>query len=231
MEKFDLIIIGSGPGGLACSAKSAELGAKVAIVEYSFVGGRLGIIPKISLIKAAEIKKLINDAPQYGFNATSKVKFDWETFKKKRDASLENIVSAYEKRIPKAGIRLILGAAEFVTNDFIRVDNTMYEANHIVIASGSRQALPSIPGVEYGTCVDDAFDFVNQPKNIAIVGAGSSGVEVAGMFNLIGTHVSIFYRHSCFLPKSDAMIGESLTENYVKDGVDIFVWFLNNFSH
>lgn len=153
--------------------------------------------------------------------------FDWATFKKKRDAYILNLNGIYERNLKNDKVEYIHGRATLTGKNeaLVKLDDgseAIIRAKKILIATGGHPTKPkNVPGSEYGIDSDGFFELEQQPKKVALVGAGYISVEFAGMFNALGSETHLFIRHDTFLRNFDPMISESLTAEYERVGVKI----------
>ena len=184
-------------------------------------------VPKKVTFNAAAIAETIHEAKAYGFSVESRKPFDWQYFKKKRDAYIKRLNGIYEKNLGNDKVEYIHGRAHLTGNNEAEVvlddgSKTTIRAKKILLAVGGHPTIPqNIPGSEYGVTSDGFFDIETQPKKVALVGAGYIAVEFAGMFNALGTETHLFIRHDKFLRSFDPMIQESVTNEYERLGVHL----------
>lgn len=220
---FDLIAIGGGSGGLSVVQRAASYGAQAALVEYDRLGGTCvnrGCVPKKVMWYGASVAQTIADAPGYGFEVEQK-HFNWSALVNKREQYIHNINNWYNGYLGDAGVTAINGHARFINAKTIEVNNTRYTADKFVIATGGRPTVPAVPGHELGITSDGFFELNEQPKRVAVIGAGYIAVELSGMLNALGSDVVQIIRKSHFLRNFDHMISESLTESMKASGVTI----------
>lgn len=154
----------------------------------------------------------MRDAKSYGFSVEQRVPFDWASFKKKRDAIIENLNYIYESNLKNDSVEYIHGRACLVgkNESMIKLnDGTEIKVNakKILLATGGHPTVPQgIPGAEHGINSDGFFELEHQPRKVALVGAGYIAVEFAGMLNALGTETYVFIRHDKFLRTFDEMI-------------------------
>lgn len=174
----------------------------------------------------ATVNETIEVGKHYGYEFPEKVNFDFKHFKERRDASINRLNGIYERNWSKEGIDLVHGRARFVEPKVIEVANndgttTRYAGKHILIATGGRPTVPTIPGAEHGITSDGFFEIEELPPKIAVVGAGYIAVELAGVLNAIDVETHLFIRGEHFLRKFDPMIQKTMTDRYEAAGVHI----------
>ncbi|MCK6408174.1 glutathione-disulfide reductase [Thauera sp.] len=221
MKEYDLITIGGGSGGVATARRAAEYGARVLLIEAGRLGGtcvNVGCVPKKVMWYASGIAQALRDAPGYGF-AEVAVRFDWATLKGRRDAYIARLNGLYAGMLEKAGVELVRGFARFVGPRTVEVGGARFTAPHIVIATGGHPLLPDIPGAGLGIDSDGFFALEAQPRRVAIVGAGYIAVELAGVFNGLGSEVAMLMRGDRLLRPFDAMLRDELSAQMQEDGI------------
>jgi glutathione reductase (NADPH) len=209
---FDLISIGGGSGGLACAQRAAEFGAKTAVIEPHRLGGtcvNVGCVPKKVMWNASAVALSLQDASDYGFDVKVGMS-DWAELKRKRDAYVLRLNGIYERNLGAKGVEYVRGAARFVDAHTVEVNGRRMSARHIVIATGSKPALPKIPGAEFGISSDGFFDLETRPHRVAVVGSGYIACELAASFHELGSQVEHFIRKQRLLTNFDVMLGKSL---------------------
>jgi glutathione reductase (NADPH) len=222
-QAFDLISVGGGSGGLACAQRAAEYGAKVAVIEPHRLGGtcvNVGCVPKKVMWNAASVALSLTDANDYGFNVTLGSS-DWPALKRKRDAYVLRLNGIYERNLAAKGVAYVRGAARFLDKSTVEVNGERMTARHIVIATGGRPSVPTLPGSEHGITSDGFFSLEQRPKRVAIVGSGYVACELAGAFHELGAQVEIFIRKERLLMSFDVMLGKSLMREMRDQGIII----------
>ncbi|KAJ9642454.1 Glutathione reductase [Coniosporium apollinis] len=228
-KECEFLVIGGGSGGLASARRASGMyGAKTIAIEDKRLGGtcvNVGCVPKKVTWNAAAIAETFKDAKAYGFGYDN-FSFDWNTMKKKRDAYVERLNGIYARNLDNDKVELIRGRASFVDKNTVEVNThdggkEIVKAKKILIAVGGKPRFPKIPGVEHAISSDGFFDLEEQPKKVATVGAGYIGVEMSGMFMALGTETHFFIREDNLLRTFDPMIQKTVTETYVKQGIDL----------
>ena len=220
-DRFDLIVIGGGSGGLAHAQRAAQYGARAAVVEYGRLGGtcvNVGCVPKKVMWYAAHHAHQLHHAPDYGFDVTVR-DHDWAGLKKRRDAYIKRLNGIYASNLDKRGVTHIAGHASFVDAHTIDVDGRRHEADRIVIATGGRPMVPSIPGAEHGITSDGFFELEQRPRRVLIAGSGYIAVELAGVFNALGSDTRIVVRKDAVLRSFDTMLSTELMAAMQKSGI------------
>ncbi|MDH3615683.1 MAG: glutathione-disulfide reductase [Gammaproteobacteria bacterium] len=222
-ERYDLLVIGGGSGGLAHAQRAAEYGAKAAVIEYGPLGGtcvNVGCVPKKVMWYAAHHAHGLHHAQDYGFDLDVKG-HDWPGLKARRDAYIERLNGIYARNLDSKGVTYIAGSARMVDAHTVDVDGTTYEAERIVIATGGRPTVPDIPGAELGITSDGFFELEERPQRVLIAGSGYIAVELAGVFNALGSDVQLVVRKDSILRSFDTMLGDELMQAMDKNGIDL----------
>ncbi|OBT10185.1 glutathione-disulfide reductase [Vibrio sp. UCD-FRSSP16_10] len=218
---FDYICIGGGSGGIASANRASMYGAKVALIEAKDLGGtcvNVGCVPKKVMWHGAQIAEAINlYAEDYGFDVDLK-SFKWSKLIESRQAYIGRIHQSYDRVLGNNKVNVIKGFAKFVDAKTVEVDGELYTADHILIAVGGRPTIPNIPGSEYGIDSNGFFELNEQPKRVAVVGAGYIAVEIAGVLSALGTKTDLFVRKESPLRSFDPMIIDTLTEVMEAEG-------------
>lgn len=223
-KQYDYICIGGGSGGIASANRAAMYGAKVAVIEAKHVGGtcvNVGCVPKKVMWYGAQIAEAINlYSADYGFDAEIK-SFNWSKLVESRQAYISRIHQSYHRGFDNNKVDYINGFARFVDANTLEVNGEHYQAKHITIAVGGRPTIPNIPGAELGIDSNGFFALEEQPKRIAVVGAGYIAVEVAGVVNALGSETHLLCRKHAPIRTFDPMIIETLVESMNNDGIHL----------
>ena len=220
-QHFDYICLGAGSGGIASANRAAMRGAKVLLIEAKELGGtcvNVGCVPKKVMWYGAQVAEAMHlYAKDYGFDVTVN-KFDWSTLVASREAYIDRIHGSYDRGLESNGVTLVRGYGRFVDSRTIEVNGEHYTADNILIATGGAATIPNIPGAEHGIDSDGFFALNEQPKRVAVVGAGYIAVEVAGVLQALGSDTHLFVRKHAPLRNFDPMLSEALMESMAIDG-------------
>ena len=220
-NKFDLLVIGGGSGGLAHAQRAAEYGARAAVVEYGPLGGtcvNVGCVPKKVMWYAAHHAHQFHHAPDYGFDVDVNG-HDWSALKSRRDAYIKRLNGIYAGNLDKRGVTHIEGGARFLDANTVEVAGREYYAKRIVIATGGRPIVPDIPGAELGITSDGFFELEERPQRVLLAGSGYVSVELAGVFNALGSETQVIVRKEGVLRSFDRMLSTELMEAMQKSGI------------
>lgn len=219
---YDLIAIGAGSGGLSVVERARDYGIKCAVVEGKKIGGtcvNIGCVPKKVMWFGAHIAEALRDAPDYGFNLETKG-FNWSKLVEQRESYISNITTWYEGYLDELGVDLLQGWGSFIDEHTIEVDGKRYTAETIVIAPGGQPLIPqAVENADLGITSDGFFALTEQPKKVAVVGSGYIAVELAGVFQALGTETHLLSRKDLVLRGFDDMIRETLTDAMIESGI------------
>ena len=224
MREYDIIAIGGGSGGIATMNRAGEHGAKAAVIEEKKLGGtcvNVGCVPKKIMWYGAQIAESFHHyGSDYGFTS-SDVQFDFAKLRQNREAYIDRARSSYDGSFKRNGVDLIEGRAHFVDSHTVSVNGELIRAKHIVIATGARPSIPTIPGAELGGSSDDVFAWEQLPDSVAILGAGYIAVELAGVLHALGVKTDLFVRRDRPLRGFDSYIVEGLVNEMEKIGLPL----------
>jgi len=222
-QRFDLLVIGAGSGGLAAAQRAAEYGASVAIAEDGPLGGtcvNVGCVPKKVMWNAACLAHAVEDAAGYGFTIEG-ASHAWGSLKARRDAYIERLNGIYAGNLEKRGVTLIRGTASFAGPGEVRVGDRLYRAGRVIVATGGMPEVPGIPGADLGITSDGFFELDERPGRVVLVGSGYVAVELAGVFRALGSSVTILTRRDGVLRSFDPMLRERLMDQMRRDGIEV----------
>jgi dihydrolipoyl dehydrogenase len=229
--KYDLIVVGSGPGGYVAAIRAAQLGMTVAIVERENLGGiclNWGCIPTKALLKSAQVFEYINHADDYGIKV-SNPKVDFDHMVSRSRGVADGMSKGISFLMKKNKITVIMGTGKLARGKKVEVTDdkgvmTAYEANNIIIATGARsKELPNLP-IDGKKIIGyrQAMTLEKQPKSMVVIGAGAIGVEFAYFYSTIGTKVTIVeFMEQGLVPREDKDVSKELTKVFKKAGMDI----------
>ncbi|HUF26188.1 MAG TPA: mercuric reductase [Gemmatimonadaceae bacterium] len=228
MSEHDLIVIGGGTAGLVMSAGAAGIGARVALIEQDRLGGEClwnGCVPSKALIAAARSAHGARTAGRFGVDASDvQVDFgrvlEWVSAAQQRIAPHDS-----PERFRSLGVDVIDGTARFVGERTIRVDGRTMSAKRIVVATGSKPAVPPIDGLADVPHLtnETIFSLDRQPRTLLILGAGPIGLELAQAFARLGTRVRVVEAMPQLLPREDHELAAMLGERLAAEGVEVLL--------
>ena len=230
-KKFDLCVIGAGPGGYVAAIRGAQLGLKVGIIEANHLGGiclNWGCIPTKALLKSSELNYLLNNKIEdFGFSAKS-ISFDFDKIVKRSRAVSSKLSGGIAGLMKKNKIEVVDGFAKFVNNKKVSVTKNdkeiaTVEAAHFIIATGARAR--QIPGLEADGkqiwTYKEAMTPEKLPKSLLVVGSGAIGVEFASFYKNMGCEVIIVEMQDNILPVEDQEISKIARKSFEKQGMKI----------
>jgi len=220
---FDYIVVGGGSGGIASARRAAALGARVLLVESGRLGGtcvNVGCVPKKVLFNTASIAHTLEDAKDYGFDVVLRG-FDWNALRVRRDAYIERLNHIYASNLAKSQVQVVHGRAQLGPGRSVSVGDQTYAAPHLLLAVGGSPRRPELAGTELGLVSDDVFALEALPSRLLIVGAGYVAVEFAGIFQALGTSVTLAYREATLLRHFDAALGDALAVEMSRQGIEL----------
>jgi dihydrolipoamide dehydrogenase len=235
-SSYDVIVIGSGPGGYVAAIRAAQLGKKTAVVEKDKVGGRClnyACIPAKAVLRSADLLTEIREAGDYGLNVSG-VEVDYAAVQGRREKVVATLVGGVSGLFKKNSIDLIEGEASLARQSGeadgsasesvrVRVGGQELVATTVVLAAGSVKR--SIPGVEFDGRVigtEEAWALPRLPARLAVVGAGASGAEIASGFARLGSEVMLFEMLDRVLPTEDADVSRLAERGFKRQGIKIF---------
>ena len=230
MEKFDIIILGSGPGGYVTAIRASQLGLKTAIVEKESLGGvclNWGCIPTKALLKSAQVFDYIKHSEDYGITVENFDKNFDNVINRSRKVA-QNMSKGVNFLMKKNKIKIFEGFGQLVPDKIIKISDkngseTKIEGDKIIIATGARsKELPFLK--KDGKKIigyREAMTLEKQPKNIVIVGSGAIGIEFAYFYNSMGTTVTIVEYMDRIVPVEDSEISKELEKSLKKKGINI----------
>ena len=227
--KFDVIVIGSGPGGYVAAIRASQLGKNVAIVEKAELGGiclNWGCIPTKALLKSAQVFEYLKHSSDYGITTTD-AKVDFDAVIKRSRGVANGMSKGIEFLMKKNKITVIKGAAKLAGNKKVEVEaegkKDIHEADHIILATGARSR--ELPGIKLDgkkiVGYRDAMVLSEQPKSIVVIGSGAIGMEFAYFYNALGTKVTVVEFMPRILPVEDEEVSKTVEKIYKKAGMDI----------
>ena len=226
---YDIIVIGSGPGGYVTAIRAAQLGFKTAIIEKENLGGiclNWGCIPTKALLKSAQVFKYINHAEDFGLNKVE-ASFDFPNVVQRSRGVAEKMSKGVEFLMKKNKIDVIFGTAKVKPGKKVAVEKdgaiTEYTAEHIVLATGARsRELPNLP--QDGKKVigyRQALTLPKQPKSMIVVGSGAIGVEFAYFYATLGTQVTVVEFMPNIVPVEDEDVAKHLEKSFKKAKIKV----------
>ncbi len=231
LKKYDLVVLGGGPGGYVAAIRAAQLGMKVGCVERDKLGGiclNWGCIPSKALLKSAEVMSLFKESKEYGISYDN-LKVDFKkVIKRSRDAA-NRLSGGVEYLFKKNKIEKISGFGKFISaNKLSVVDNSgaetaQVEGKNIIISTGARPR--DLPGIKIDRkkviTSSEAMILESIPKDMIIIGAGAIGAEFAYFYNMFGTKITLIEMMPSILPIEDMEVTAMLEREFKKQGIEV----------
>jgi len=226
-DKYTLIVIGAGPGGLTAASEAVALGAKVALIERDLIGGdrlNVGCVPSKAIIRTARLYAEMRDANNFGGQVPSNIGIDFAAIMERMrriQAHLGRGASA--PQLSEAGVDVYFGEARFAGRDTVSVAGETLRFRKALIATGARAMTPPIPGLaEAGYLTNEnVFNLTECPPRLLVMGGGPLGCELAQAFCRFGAHVIIAQNDPTFLPNEERDAAQVLSDALARDGVEI----------
>lgn len=228
---YDVIVIGSGPGGYVAAIRASQLGMKVAVVERAELGGiclNWGCIPTKALLKSAQVYGYLSHAADYGVSVSGDIKADFEAMVKRSRGVAEGMSKGIQFLFKKNKIDHIAGTGKLKSGKVVEVTDaegkkTDYQANHIILATGARsRELPNLK--QDGKKIigyREAMTLDKQPKSMVVVGSGAIGSEFAYFYHTIGTQVTLVEFMPNVVPIEDEEVSKQLERSFKKSGMKV----------
>ena len=225
--KYNLVVIGAGPGGITAAREAAALGAKVALIERNFIGGdrlNVGCVPSKAIIRTARLYAEMRNADNVGAQVPGSIGIGFATVMERMrriQARLSRADSA--QRLSETGVDVYFGEARFAGPDTVEVAGDKLRFSKALIATGARPLTPPIPGLaEVGYLTNEnVFNLTECPRRLLVIGGGPLGCELAQAFCRFGSHVIIAQDDPMFLPKEERDAAQILSNSLASDGVEI----------
>ncbi|MFM9109922.1 MAG: glutathione-disulfide reductase, partial [Prochlorococcaceae cyanobacterium] len=227
-DRFDLVVLGAGSGGLAAAKRAAAYGARVAIVEGDRVGGTCvirGCVPKKLLVFGSAYRHLLADAASYGWEV-GPVRADPARLLAAVRAEVDRLNNVHLSLLAKAGVELVSGWGRFLDDHTVAVraadgGERQLRGDRVLIAVGGRPHRPAIPGADLGWVSDDLFNLERLPEAVVVVGAGFIACEFAGILNGLGVRVTQLVRGDHLLRGFDREAAAAVQAAMEADGIRI----------
>ncbi len=229
MERYGLVIIGGGVGGLVAASGAAQFGARVALVDKGRLGGDClwaGCVPTKRLVHSAKVASLIRRAPEFGLSTGDGLKVDFPRVMESMRAVQGRIGENDDpERFRKMGVTVIFGSGRFLDRSTFEVDGKRLTGRKFLIATGSGPVMLPIPGLkESGALTNEsALKLERLPESIAILGAGPIGMEFAQVFSRLGSKVTVIEKMDQILPREDKEVSDHLQKILEAEGIKIDV--------
>ncbi len=225
MSKYDIIVLGSGPGGYVTAIRASQLGFKTAVIEKENLGGvclNWGCIPTKALLKSAQVFDYLKHAEDYGLSLDNPDKDFTKVVERSRGIA-DGMSKGVQFLMKKNKIDVIDGYGKLKPGKKVDVDGTVYSADHIIVATGAKsRQLPNLPqDGEKVIGYREAMTLKKQPKSMIVVGSGAIGVEFAHFYNAMGTDVTIVEFLPNLVPLEDEEVSKQFGRSFKKAGIKV----------
>jgi dihydrolipoamide dehydrogenase len=225
MSKYDIIVLGSGPGGYVTAIRASQLGFKTAVIEKENLGGvclNWGCIPTKALLKSAQVFDYLKHAEDYGLSLDNPDKDFTKVVARSRGIA-DGMSKGVQFLMKKNKIDVIDGYGKLKPGKKVDVDGTEYSADHIIVATGAKsRQLPNLPqDGEKVIGYREAMTLKKQPKSMIVVGSGAIGVEFAHFYNAMGTDVAIVEYLPNLVPLEDEEVSKQFGRSFKKAGIKV----------
>lgn len=226
MKRYDIIVLGMGPAGMAVTAMGSAMGLNVLAIEPNKVGGEclnVGCIPSKGILKAGESLHIAQNTEKYGINGEFKLN-ESDPLKLIRERVSDINDKKFLKTFEKADIIINKGFGKFIDSKTISVNGDTYTAKKIFIATGTEPFIPPIPGLKEVSKLTNVnlFDQENVPESLTVIGGGAIGTEMAQAFSRLGSKVTIIQMDPHLVPNGDKDAGLLLENALIEEGIKIF---------
>jgi dihydrolipoamide dehydrogenase len=227
--EYDVVVVGSGPGGYVAAIRASQLGLKAAVIEKGSLGGtclNVGCIPTKAMLASVEAMLTAKAGKEFGFTAGD-VQPDYGAMVQRRDKVVAQLRGGVGHLMKKNGIDVLNGAGRFRSAHELEVsgngESRRVTAANVIIATGSVPSRPPIPGAELEGVVnsDQLLQLPSIPKSLAVIGAGAVGLEWGDIFNALGTKVTVIEMLDRILPPADPEVSQELARSLQKKGFDL----------
>lgn len=230
--KYNVIVLGGGPGGYVAAIKAAQLGGRVALIEKESLGGvclNWGCIPTKALLKNARVYNDILEGSDFGIEGIEKdkLRINWQRMLERKNQVVKRLVMGVQGLMQKNKVDIYNGFGSFRDEGSIEVNGEIIYGEKFIIATGASPMLPEIPGITeavksgYALTSKEILDIPSLPKSLLILGGGVIAVEFATLFNTLGVEVTMLQRSDRILSNVEKEMAQSLSRHLKKQGVKI----------
>jgi dihydrolipoamide dehydrogenase len=220
-ERYDVVVIGGGPGGYVAALRASQLGARVALVEETYIGGvclNVGCIPTKALLRSAEVYSTLREAKQFGLAVDGEVTADWSAIQKRKAKIVRRLTTGVASLLKRAKVAVFDGRGRMVSAQAVEVSSKeglqRLEAGSVILATGSRPVQLPLPGFDLPGVLDStgALGLDELPERLLIVGGGVIGAEFATVYSAFGVQVTIVEMLDRMVPMMDADLSTELAK-------------------
>lgn len=227
-DKYDLIIIGAGPGGYVAAIRAGQTGMKTAIIEKEALGGMClnwGCIPVKSLLESVKLYRKMKTAEKFGIDGMGDISFNWKKAVLRTKPIVKKLTKGVEFLLNKNGVEIITGSAEVISANIITVNNRTIKTDNIIIATGSKPAVLT-PGLDNALQIEEMLLKSEIPQKLAIIGSGAVAVELSQLFKMMDRDVRLFTGTNKLIPCLDKRIEKFIIDKFKKDNIEIIRDFI-----
>lgn len=226
-HSFDLVVIGSGPGGYVAAIRASQVGLKTAVVEKQFIGGRclnVACIPAKAVLRSADVLAEIQEAEEFGITGVGTPTVDFGKVNERRKSVISTLTGGVGGLLKKHGVEVFEGFGKLTADGNVEVEGvgTLTATKGVLLATGSvRRALP---GIEYGDRIigtEEAWQLEAVPETLAVVGSGASGSEIASAYARFGSKVTLLEGLDRVVPSEDADISRVVARGFKAQGIEV----------
>jgi dihydrolipoamide dehydrogenase len=224
---YDLIIIGSGPGGYVAAIRAGQVGLKTALIEEAAIGGMClnwGCIPTKALLESAKRLEAVRQASTFGVDGVDveKLSFNWQQAGKRSEHIVRRLTKGVEYLLKKNGVEIVKGRAVINSGKSVSVENRLLETRSIIIATGSVPAKLDYPvPADIVVEIKDLLRLEQLPRQLVVVGSGPHAVELAQFFDLAGREVKLLVPGEVMAPQLDPYLSDYLKKSFKKVKIDV----------
>jgi dihydrolipoamide dehydrogenase len=231
-DKYDVLVIGAGPGGYVAALRASQLGAKVGIIEDTYIGGvclNVGCIPSKALLRSAEVYETLGEAKQFGIVVDGTIEPDWPAIQTVKDQAVKRLTGGVGTLLKKAGVTIYEGRGRFRDRHTLEVSAAdgpqVLTADKVIVATGSRPIRLPLPGFDLPGVLDStgALGLASLPASLLIVGGGVIGVEFANIYASFGVQVTVVEMLDRLLPMMDPEISTEVARSLRRKKVASYV--------
>ncbi|MAR00644.1 MAG: glutathione-disulfide reductase [Oceanospirillaceae bacterium] len=220
-DKYDLVVIGAGSGGVRAARMAAATGARVAVLENRYLGGtcvNVGCVPKKLFVYASEFSHAFHDASGFG-HTVPQTHFDWPTLKTNKDNEINRLNGIYNNLLDGSGVEIIHASGHIASADTVIAGDRRLTTERILIATGGWPNMPDFPGSEHCINSNDVFALEHFPASVVVIGGGYIATEFAGIFHGLGADTTLNYRGDLILRGFDREVREYITAQMTASGI------------
>jgi dihydrolipoamide dehydrogenase len=226
-HSFDLVVIGSGPGGYVSAIRAAQVGLKTAVVEKQFIGGRclnVACIPAKAVLRSADVLSEIQEAEEFGIVGVGTPQVDFAKVSERRKSVISTLTGGVGGLLKKHGVEVFDGFGKLTADGNVEVEGvgTLTATKGVLLATGSVRR--AIPGITYGERIigtEEAWQLDAIPERLAVVGAGASGSEIASAYARFGSKVTLLEGLDRVVPSEDADISRVVARGFKAQGIEV----------